>query len=616
VASNNNESGLPLAIAFFPRLLARIINRCDKIKTPFNYLRRKTPMLKVLQLSDAYKGYTYDLDKLVPPEKTVARVKNRLARLDLKILKNTVRIDSGRLDIPVYISLLDVDAARVVPSRKQMGKGATPAQAEASALMELVERFSFFSYLEEGRLLFATPRELDGLALPFRYLARSLFDESPEAEKAAELYRDWPLYFAPATNLTTGQAVLVPIHWFYLIEEYNGPAAGNCREEAVLQGLCEVVERHVGSVISHERRVTPAIEAESVTDPAARELLEKFRWNGIRVFLRDFSLDTGIPSVGALAYDPATFPESSEIIFTCGTATSPEKSLARALTEIAQLAGDFHRRTSYRPTLPKYATLEEAAYLLEPGPKVPIQALPDISHENFAEEVRRCLRALAKSGLEVLAVETTHPALNIPAFYILIPGTHFLDRTRDTNVVFHLAKVACLYAPPDLALEALQRLDRAFPARFDVHFFSGVTLENLGRAEAALHCFEKSLRLGPPARETASIYVHLGSVYKDLGDYAKAAAVLRQARELNPDLKEAHHLLGFCFFKLEKYHQAVECFERAIELDPGSGIDYANLGINLLRLGHVQEAAYVLRQALDLDPTLDFARQALEKASG
>jgi ribosomal protein S12 methylthiotransferase accessory factor len=77
-------------------------------------------------------------------------------------------------------------------------------------------------------------------------------------------------------------------------------------------------------------------------------------------------------------------------------------------------------------------------------------------------------------------------------------------------------------------------------------------------------------------------------------------------------LKEAHHLLGFCFYKLGEYRQAVECFEKAIELDPGSGIDYANLGINLLRLGHKQEAAYVLKQALDLDPSLDFARQALE----
>lgn len=573
-------------------------------------------MLQPLTLADAFKGYTYDLDKLLPPAQTIARVKDRLAQVDLDILQETRRIDSGRLDIPVYLSLLGLDAQRVVPTKKQMGKGATPVQAEASALMELVERFSFFSYLAEGPLTFSRPREIGGQVLDFSYLARSLFDQSPEAAEAAALYQGWPLYFVPATNLTRGKAVMLPLHWFYLIEEYNGPAAGNCLEEAILQGLCEVVERHVGSVISHDRLTTPLIDPESITDPVARDLLEKFRRNGIRVFLRDFSLDTGIPSVGALAYDPATFPRDSEIVFTCGTTPDPTKSLVRALTEIAQLAGDFCNRTSYRPTLPKYTTLEAAAYLMAEGPAAPLNSLPDLGHDNLAEEVRRCLKALARLDLEVLVVDVTHPILKIPAVYVLIPGTHFLDHTRNTNVIFHLAKTATLYAPPQAAQAALARLAEAFPDRFDVHFFQGVNLEHRGRAEEALGHFQQALALGPPEHEVASVFVHLGSCYKDLAEYTQAVAALTQARELNPELKEAHHLLGFCFFKLEDYRQAVQCFERVIELDPGSGIDYANLGINLSRLGHPQEAAYVLRQALDLDPGLDFARQALEKLEG
>ncbi len=573
-------------------------------------------MLKALTLADAYKGYTYDLDKLLPPDETIARVRARLGQVNLDILQETLRIDSGRLDIPVYISLLGVDAQRVVPTKKQMGKGASPAQAEASALMELVERFSFFSYLAEGPLTFARPREFPGQALDFSYLTRSLFDDSPEAEEAAALYSGWPLYFVPATNLSRGEALMLPLHWFYLIEEYNGPAAGNCLEEAILQGLCEVVERHVGSVISHDRLLTPLIDPDSVTDPVARELLEKFWKNGIQVYLRDFSLDTGIPSVGALAYDPATFPGESEIVFTCGTTPDPTKSVVRALTEIAQLAGDFHRRTSYRPTLPKYASLDEAAYLMAEGPVAPLDSLPNLGHDNLAEEVRRCLAALEERGLEALVVDVTHPEIRIPAVYVLIPGTHFLDHTRNTNVIFHLAKTVSLYAPPQAAQAALARLEAAFPERFDVHFFQGVTLEHLGRPDEALLHFQQAMALNPPEHEVASIYVHLGSCHKDLAEYPQAVNALIQARKLNPTLKEVHHLLGFCFFKQGDYQEAVHCFERVIEIDPGSGIDYANLGINLSRLGHAQEAAFVLRQALDLDPSLEFARQALEKLEG
>ena len=568
-------------------------------------------MLQPLRLNDALKGYTYDQDKLLTPEETIQRVRHRLARLDLDILTETMRIDSGRLDIPVYISLLGADAKRVVPTAKQMGKGATPVQSEASALMELVERFSFFSFVAEGPMIFGRARELQGRALDFSYLSRSLFDSTPEVAAAAEIYQDWPLAFAPATNLTTGAPVYLPFHWFYLIEEYNGPAAGNCYEEAVLQALCEVVERHVGSVISHERRPTPALDPDSATDPAARELVQKFRSNGIELYLRDFSLDTGIPTVAALAYDPATFPHDSEIVFAAGTTTDPEKSLIRALTEVAQLAGDFHRRTSYSPTLPKYQTLEEAAYLMAPGPLKPLNSLPNLSHPNLKEEIGHCLAALSRLNLEVLVVDVTHPGVKIPAVYVLIPGTHFLDRTRDTGVIFHLAKLAALYAPPAETMTALERLNAAFPQRFEVHFFLGLALENQGRPGEALEHFQKTLDLDPPAHEVPSIHVHLGSCHKDLGNYPQAVQALEQALDLDPHLKEAHHLLGFCFFKLGEYQEAVHCFEKVIELDPGSAIDYANLGINLQRLGLASEAAFVLRQALDLDPTLDFAARAL-----
>jgi ribosomal protein S12 methylthiotransferase accessory factor len=568
-------------------------------------------MPESLHLTDALKGYTYDQDKLLTPEETIRRVRDRLAHLDLQLLQETMRIDSGRLDIPVYLSLLGVDARRVVPTHKQMGKGATPVQAEASALMELVERFSFFTYLEEGPLDYGCPRDFEGQALTFPVLSRSLFDASPEADVAARLYDNWPLYFVPATNLTRGVAVYFPLHWFYLIEEYNGASAGNCLEEAILQGLCEVVERHVGSVISHDRLSTPVIDPDSVTDPAAREVLEKFQKNGIVLHLRDFSMDTGIPTVAALAYDPSTFPHDSEIVFAAGTTTDPTKSLVRALTEVAQLAGDFNRRTSYRPTLPKYETLEDAAYLMAPGPVVPLDRLPNLSRPNLKDEIHLCLEALSRQGLEVFVVNTTHPRLNLPAVYVLVPGTHFLDRTRNTNVIFHLAKLAALYASPVEALASLEELNAAFPQRFDVHFFLGLALENQERAGEAMEHFRQALRLNPPAHELPSIYVHLGSCQKDLGYFREAAEAFRQALELDPQLKEAHHFLGFCYFKLEEYGQAVECFEKAIELDPGSAIDYANLGINLQRLGHRKEAAYVLKQALDLDPGLDFAAKAL-----
>ncbi len=94
-------------------------------------------------LSDAPKRYTVDQDKIFTPRETVKRFHDKLKQIDLDILKNTIRIDNGRLDIPVYFSTCGADAVDVIGTKKQMGKGGTAEQAEASAVMELAERFSF-----------------------------------------------------------------------------------------------------------------------------------------------------------------------------------------------------------------------------------------------------------------------------------------------------------------------------------------------------------------------------------------------------------------------------------------------------------------------------------------
>ena len=63
------------------------------------------------------------------------------------MLAETRRIDTGRLGIPVYLSVCGEAARAVMPTRKQMGKGASPEQAEASALMELARAFQLLFLL-------------------------------------------------------------------------------------------------------------------------------------------------------------------------------------------------------------------------------------------------------------------------------------------------------------------------------------------------------------------------------------------------------------------------------------------------------------------------------------
>lgn len=565
-------------------------------------------------LQDCFKTYHDDLDKARSPEETIRWARERLNRLNLKILARTQRIDTGRLDIPVFISLCGEDATRLTGTKKQMGKGATPAQSEASALMELMERFSFFSFIHQTEFPLMTYGEAAPHAVPPEAFLLSLHDEVTPPDLCRALLTDLPLRWAPAYNVTRGVEQWVPIDWFFLINEYNGPAAGNTMEEAVLQGICEVVERHVGSIISNERRSTPAIDATSMNDPMVAELLAKFQRNGIEVHLCDFSLDTGIPTVGALAYDPTTFPERSEIVFTAGTTTSPEKSLSRALTEIAQLAGDFESRTSYRPTLPKYDSLEEAKYLMDGTDSVvSLMDLPRLENDNIRLEIERCAAALARIGLEVLIVNTTHPELGVPAVYTIIPGAHFLDRTRNTDFAQHAARTLLRALPPATLKPQMERLLQFFGPRYDLTFFMAHSLELQDRPHEALPLYQKALEQNPDPQEIASIYVHMASCHKELEEFDRALDALRQAEEHNDGLKEVFNLRGFCLYRLKRHEDAIEAFERAIAIDPGSAIDYANIGSNLRELGLKEEAIRLYRMALDLDPDIDFARDNIRK---
>lgn len=564
-------------------------------------------------LHDCFKTFRYDQEKTRAPEDTVLWVRRRLETFKMNILAKTLRIDTGRLGIPVYISLCGADATAVTGTKKQMGKGATPAQSEASALMELMERFSFFSFMRSERFLSARVGDLVGPSIPPELLLQSVHDSHTPLARALSFLQGCPLRWVPARNLTEDRDQWIPIDWFYLINEYNGPAAGNTMEEAVLQALCEVVERHVGSIISHERRITPAVDLESVADPAAKELVDKFRRCGIRLYAHDFSLNTGIPTVGVLAYDPETFPHKSEIVFTAGTTPRPATSLCRALTEVAQLAGDFENRTTYRPTLPKYSSLEEARYLMESERTVPIGSLPDLSHDNLRVEILRAVHGLSCIGLPVLAVNVTHEALQIPSVYVIVPGAHFLEHTRNTDFAQHMARTILRSLEPRDALEQLQRLVELFGPRFDLTFFAAHSLERMERYEEALELFERALTQNPDRHEIASIYVHIASCRKELGRYDAALAALGEAQQWNPTLKEIYNLKGFCLYKLKRHDEAIEAFEKAIEIDPGSAIDYANIGSNLRELGHFQEAVRLYEMALELDPSLEFARENAER---
>ncbi len=572
-------------------------------------------MTSKIILKDAFKQFTLDQDKIFPPEETVIRFKNKLKKINLDILEYTVRIDKGRLDIPVYFSSCGKDAIEIIGTKKQMGKGATPHQAEASAVMELAERFSFFSFCKNPENFFVEKYcNLKENVIPFEMIAQSVHDNSEDLNLSRKIFEDLPLKWTKAFNLTRNQNILIPFNWFYTINEFNGPSAGNCVEEALSQGICEIVERHVSSMISQNHLKVPAIRADSATDPLVREMIEKYKKTGISIFISDFSLDMGIPSVGVMAYDPSTFPERSEIVWTAGTTPDPEKALSRALTEVAQLAGDFDTSSKYVASgLPKLTRIEDAEFIINPGERIDIQMLPELSNENIKIEVENCISALAKKGMEVIVVDTMHPLLEIPAFYTIIPGAHFRERSLGTSVGMFSAKILTENQTPHVALKELKKIERLLPTRYYIKFYLGSCHLALNDPATALEYFTQSLELDPTEQDVPSIYSYMGVSFNEMGEYLKALDVLKKAEAYDNERTDIYNSMGFSHFKLKEHEQAIECFNRVLQLDPGSAIDYANIASNYRDMGQKEKAIQYYEMSLAMDPSIEFARENLLK---
>jgi ribosomal protein S12 methylthiotransferase accessory factor len=569
------------------------------------------------QLRPAPKRFTLDQDKIMAPEETVRKLRERLALIDLDILKEVERIDNGRLDIPVYISRCGRDASAVTGTRKQMGKGGTPAQAEASAVMELAERFSFFSFKHDARnFRTATFEQMGDRALPIGTLGRSVNDDG-SPEKAGRLLKNLPLKWAQGYSLTRDRPVWIPFDWFYAINAFNGPSAGNCLEEAMSQGICEVVERHVSAVVAKGRLSVPSIRPESATDPLVREMLAKYRRAGIRVTLSDFSLDTGIPTVGALAWDPSTFPGRSEIVWTAGTTPDPEKALSRALTEVAQLAGDFNTGAGYVASgLPRFNTVSEAAYITSAPKSCSLAELPDLTDRDIRREVENLVTALASADFEVLLIDVTHPQVQVPALYTMIPGTQFRERADGACIGMFAAKLTTESLPAAEAAVEIDRMEKADPGRYYYPFYRGTCRLALDEPMQALGQFHRALEMSPEPQDLPSIYTHIGICNQRMGDFPPAREALEMALNLDPESPEILNHLGVCQYKMGAYESAIASFLKAIDLEPGSAINYANIGVNYRELGRKQKAVEYYRMALAIDPQIAFARQHLAELTG
>jgi ribosomal protein S12 methylthiotransferase accessory factor len=414
-------------------------------------------------------------------------------------------------------------------------------------------------------------------------------------------------------NVGSGAATVLPLDWFKTLNEFNGSSAGNTSEESVLQGACELVERHVCAVIDRASPELPTISQEALADPVLRALCETFRKNGILLVLKDFSLGLPVPTVAALAFDPKTFPALSEIVYTAGTAASPAKAAVRAVTEIAQLAGDFETGRVYEASgLRKFTDPGQFDWLLS-GPVVELASLPDVEDGNIRVELARLADGLGTKGFSLYSVDTTRADIQVPANYNLVPGFDFRERTVNRSLGLFVGRKLAEEAEVPEAEAGLAVLAEVAPEAYYLPFFQALVALRKGDLAFAAQRFAQAEPLQPGQAERALCAFYQAYALSQDSRWEDCVPHLDRAILLDAEVKEYFNLRGVARFKAGIYELAKDDFHAVLALDSGSAPDLANLGLCHKFLGQAQEAMKCLEAALQLDSSLDYARKHLEE---
>jgi tetratricopeptide (TPR) repeat protein len=117
------------------------------------------------------------------------------------------------------------------------------------------------------------------------------------------------------------------------------------------------------------------------------------------------------------------------------------------------------------------------------------------------------------------------------------------------------------------------------------------------RATAAVDAYNEGVRklesadaIGMKKSATYSYDYAAAPDGKALREYEQAVAEFTRAISLQPDMKEAHNYLGYCYRRLGKLVESLASYDRAIDLDPDFAQAHEYRGKTYLALGQLEQA--------------------------
>lgn len=337
------------------------------------------------------------------------------------------------------------------------GKGPTALSAQVGALCEGIERWcgdyrpedslGSRGTLQERREIAISPAEL-------LLFSEQQYDDRTEPQPVG-FNQVWErfdperaIHWAPVWSLThaTRREVPAAFCWYgypqdepaFCRADSNGCAAGSSLEEAILQGMLELVERDAIALWWYNRLRKPAVDLGSPDDPYLASVEAWLAASGRDLRVLDLTSDLGIPTFAAVSR--RIDADTEEVMLGFGAHLDPSLGITRAVCELGQMLPHLDRwREEEQPEIDDRELarwLVETTVEKEPWLAPDAEArgslaseLPRLASGDLAADVETCLERLHAANLEVLVLDQTRPDVELRVVKVIVPGLrHFWRR--------------------------------------------------------------------------------------------------------------------------------------------------------------------------------------------
>ena len=450
------------------------------------------------------------------------------------------------------------------------GKGTDRLYATASAYAELIERIqnSILAFrrlperAEEGDYMVQPDErvmDIDELIAqrdPFlANLARKMELSTDEELKVFlsacamnyERRTDGAILTVPYADVSENRVIWVPRVLMLEIYGSNGMAAGNTLEEAMVQGISELFERHVNTRLLLGECVPPVIPDEALKPYSVWSLIEQIRSEGkYAVTVFDCSLGMGLPVTATAITDLAR----GTFCMKLGAHPSFAVAVERTLTEIFQgqerldgvtalcsLGSEEDARGYHNvPNVMKIGSGVYPAKLFYGDPDWAFEPWTQWEGLDNRGFLKKMLGQLKQLGFPVLVRDVSH--LGFPSVSIVIPGLSEMYpisgmKIRSVNTIYRNAEALGHF--PDLTPEERTRFLRAI--QFKERSFIENTFSNLVMLPIS------------GKRMTADRLGAFLALQK--GDYGEAVRFFNKVRSVSESPEEQIYLL--CLMEYARY---------------------------------------------------------------